>query len=309
MIHHIRLRPIATRRAHAFVLLIAGLLAGLPAARAQGSLDMTGSVALANLMTAWAQAYNQGAPEIPVSIAAPGGAAGAEALLNGTADIVLLGAPLTTRQRQRFVDRHGYPPKIIPVAMDGIAVFVHRTIRLERITLQQLDAVYSRTRYCGAPRAIDTWRALGLKGRLAAAPIHIAGLDAHAGAYHLFKRIALCNGDFRDRFQALVGPADVAALIRNDTTAMGFAGSALRSADLRPLAIARTPYAPAYLPTPENIRDRRYPLSRTLNVAINVHPGQPLPTHLQAFLAFVRSPAGQAVARKAGYVALPGQRP
>ncbi len=286
---------------------LAWMPAGAPTARAGDTIDMTGSIALANLMTTWAQAYNRQAPELPVSIAAPGSAAGVQSLLAGTADVVLLGAPLTAGERRRFMARYGKAPVAIAVAMDGIAVFVHRSNPLRHATLPELDAVYSRTRACGARQPIRTWGELAGEhsGRLGPLPIAIAGLGSPTGAYRLFRHVALCDGDFRDDFQGLTGPADVAALIRGDDTAMGFAGSALRSPDLRPLAIASGPGAPRYLPTVAAIQSRRYPLSRFLEVIVLPGPDGGAAGRLRPFLDFLRSPAGQETARAAGYVPLP----
>lgn len=293
-----------TRAFRPWALLALLTLLALPV-RAQDTLTLTGSIALGNLMAAWVQAYDLTAPPVPVAIATPGSAAGIRALLQGTADLALLGEPLPDEARRRFEARRGHPPQVVPVAMDGVAVFVNALTPLRRITLPQLDAAYSATRRCGAPRPVRRWQDLGVDGSLAPAPVTAAGLNDATGAHRLFRRIALCGGDFRPDFVALTGPAEVAALVSRDETALAFAGSALRHPDLRPLAIARKDGGPAVLPTEAAIQTRRYPLARTLAIAFDAPPGSPPPPAIRAFLDYLRSPAGQAVARRAGYVPLP----
>lgn len=41
-----------------------------------------------------------------------------------------------------FVRKHGYPPVVLKVAMDAIAIFVERRNPLEGLTLKQVDAIF-----------------------------------------------------------------------------------------------------------------------------------------------------------------------
>ena len=61
----------------------------------QGRIVLTGSIALSNLATFWAQSFNNANPDTNITIADPGSAVGIDALLNGTANAVLISTPLT----------------------------------------------------------------------------------------------------------------------------------------------------------------------------------------------------------------------
>ncbi len=270
-----------------------------------GQVVVVGSAVLSDLVSRWAEGFGRVYPGIPVTVADTGSAAGIEALLNGSADVVLTSIPLSQRQKAQFTSHFGYAPTAVPVAMDGVAVYVSSLNPLREITLVQLDGIYSTTLRCGIRQPIGDWGELGVKGDLSDRPITSLGLTANSGAYQLFKRVALCDGDFHANFQALVGPEAVAAGLANNVAAIGFSSSALRSPDIRALAIARREGAPAITPTVQSIQTRQYPLAQVLSIILNITPDGNASPAVQAFLDYTRSAAGQAEAAKAGYVPLP----
>ena len=269
-----------------------------------GSVELGGSVALADLVTDWISGFQKRYPGIRVTLADSGSESGIATLINGSKDAVLIGTPITAEQQSGFAQRYGYPPRLIPVAMDGVAVYVNKLNPLRQVTLAQLDAVFSATRRCSASPPITTWGQLGVAGELKSQPVKPYGLDVSSGAYQLFRTIALCDGDFSQDFQAMAGPGALEAAVASQSGAMGFSSSTLGSAALRPLAVARDAGSLALLPDAANIRSKSYPLSRTLAIAVNLPPEASLPPALGAFLDYVRSAQGQQVAAKRGYVTL-----
>jgi phosphate transport system substrate-binding protein len=276
-----------------------------PSVPVAGRLVVTGSVALSNLMTYWTQAFSERNPLISVTIADPGGVAGIDALINGSTDVALTSTPISPKQKEAFEARYGYTPEVVPVAMDAVAVYVNDSNPLTSITLQDLDAVFSSTYRCGEPQPIQTWDALGVKGGVAQQRISVYGLTVDTGASSKFRETAMCGGDFIKDFQALAGPEAVENALISDLAGIGFSSSAMRSAGIHTLAIVPYKGAPAVKPTPDAIRSGKYPMSRTLAIAINRPINQPPSPVLSAFIDFVLSPEGQSIATKAGYVSLP----
>ena len=269
----------------------------------QGSLALGGSVTLADLTTLWVQDFRQVHPLVEIVVSGAGSEAGIAALVNGTAGAVLLGNSPSRAQLGAFRDKYGYAPKLIPVAMGAVAVYVNTRNPLQQVTLAQLDAIFSVTHRCGEATITD-WQQLGIAAAGKPARVLPYGLDDSTAAYRVFKQVALCGGDFRSDFQAMAGPGAVESAIASQPGAIGFSGSALRSAGIRPLAVARDNTQKAVAPDADAISSKRYPMSRTLLIAVNVPPGKPLPPLLQAFLDYVLSTNGQDTVRKAGYVPL-----
>jgi phosphate transport system substrate-binding protein len=268
-----------------------------------GAVVLGGSVALADLAGLWVQGFRQVYPLVEVTLSDAGGEAGIAALENGIADAVLLGGWPTASQLEALKNRYGYTPTLIPVAMDAVAVYVNAQNPLRQITLAQLDGIFSATHRCGEA-AIGDWRQLGVPADAGLSSIVAYGLDDSTSAYLVFRQVALCDGDFRPEFQAVAGPDAVASAVATQSGAIGFSSSALGAASLRPLDVARDHSARAIPPDAEAIRSKRYPMSRTLLIAVNVSAGKPLPPLLQALVTYVLSPDGQKMAQRAGYVSL-----
>ena len=270
-----------------------------------GLVVVTGSVPLANLISLWADDFTYRNPRVAITVADAGSAVGVEALINGSADSVLTDMPLGRQEEERFMDRFGYAPTLFPVAMDGVVVYVSSLNSLRKISIPQLDAIYSTSLRCGAEQSLENWGQLGVKGEQGKDPITALGLTVTSGAYLLFKHVALCDGDFRANFQALAGPAAVEWALTNNPAAIGFYSSARDKAGIRALAIAPQTGDEAVSPSIKAIQSGRYPLVRRLSIILNIPPGRNADPAIQAFLDYAGSTAGQAVARKAGYVPLP----
>ena len=66
------------------------------------------------------------------------------------------------KEEDSFEAKHGYKPTRIDVAVDCLAVYVHKDNPIQGLTLTQLDGIFSTTRASGAPE-IKTWGDLGLR--------------------------------------------------------------------------------------------------------------------------------------------------
>lgn len=269
----------------------------------QGSLVLGGSVALADLTALWAQDFHRMHPLVKIVLSDAGSEAGIDALINGSADAVLLGKSPSRSQLDLFRDKYGYAPELIPVARDAVAVYVNALNPLRRITLVQLDAIFSVTHRC-SQTAITDWQQLGAPTRGESTRIQTYGLDDSTAVYQVFKQVALCGGDFNPDFQAMAGPGNVESAISSQPGAIGFSSSALRSAGIRPLAVARDNIDKAVAPDIDAITHERYPMSRVLSIAVNTPAGESLPPLLRAFVDYILSASGQDTARKAGYAPL-----
>src|SRR5690606_2067532 len=114
-----------------------------------GNLSSVGSDTLANLMTLWAEEYKRLYPNVNIQVQAAGSSTAPPALTEGTSNLGPMSRPMKDGEIQAFEQKHGYRPLEIPVAIDALAVFVHRDNPIEGLTLAQVDAIFSSTRRCG----------------------------------------------------------------------------------------------------------------------------------------------------------------
>ncbi len=290
------------------VLILLALLSGTARAAADpvvvGRLDVTGSDTLAELIMGWGEQFERRHPGARLQLQATGSATAPPALTQGTTRIGAMSRPLTSAERAAFVDRHGYPPTAVPVAIDALAVFVHRVNPLDAVSLRELDAVFSATRRCGHEAPIRRWGELGLTGRWADRRIDLHGRNSASGTYGVFKREVLCHGDFRRRTNEYPGSAAVIAAVAESPAGIGYAGMGYLTAAVKPLALIAAD-GRRIAPTIESAAQGDYPLARPLYLYVNLPPQGALPALERAFFDTVLSSSGQSRVREAGFAPLP----
>ncbi len=270
-----------------------------------GNLSSVGSDTLANLMTLWAEEFKRLYPNVNIQIQAAGSSTAPPALTEGTSNLGPMSRKMKAKEIAAFEKRHGYKPTAIRVAIDALAVFVHKDNPIGGLTIPQLDAIFSSTRKCGYPEDITRWGQLGLAGEWKNRPIQLYGRNSVSGTYGYFKKKALCKGDFKPTVNEQPGSASVVQSVSSSLNAIGYSGIGYRTTEVRTVPLAKKPGKPHYDATPENIVSGKYPLSRFLYVYVNKHPNKPLPPLEREFIKMVLSKTGQQVVVKDGYIPLP----
>lgn len=271
-----------------------------------GNLSSVGSDTLNNLMTFWAEGFQRQYPNVRIQIEGKGSSTAPPALIAGTAQLGPMSRPMKGEEIDEFEKRYGYKPSVLRVAVDGLAVYVNKDNPLEKLTLQQIDAIFSKTRRLGAKKDIKTWSDLGLSGEWASRPISLYGRNSASGTYGFFKEIALGKGDYKDQVKEQPGSASVVQGVTEDRYAIGYSGIGYRTAGVKPLAIAGRD-GQFYTTEAEDVLSGKYPISRFLYVYFNRKPNQPLDPLVREFLRFVISREGQEIVIKDGYLPLTGK--
>ena len=269
-----------------------------------GNFSSVGSDTLANLMTLWAEAYKGFYPNVNIQIQAAGSSTAPPALIEGTSNFGPMSREMKSKEIESFEKRYGYKPYGLPVAIDALAVFVHKDNPIAGLNIAQVDAIFSATRKCGASSEINTWGDAGLTGSWANRPIQLFGRNSVSGTYGYFKLAALCKGDYRNNVNEQPGSSSVVQSISTSLNGIGYSGIGYRTASVRALALAKT--GSNYVePSSTNAINGSYPLARFLYVYLNKHPNQPLPPLEREFARLVLSKQGQEVVFKDGYIPLP----
>ncbi|MGM0680378.1 MAG: PstS family phosphate ABC transporter substrate-binding protein, partial [Pseudomonadota bacterium] len=193
----------------------------------------------------------------------------------------------------------------IPVAIDALAVFVHKDNPIEGLTIPQVDAIFSSTRKCGYDKDISTWGDAGLTGAWANRDIQIYGRNSVSGTYGYYKKHALCKGDYKSSVNEQPGSASVVQSVSSSLNGIGYSGIGYKTSGVKTVALAKKEGDPMIAATTENALKGKYPLSRFLYVYVNKHPNKPLPPLEREFIKMVMSKIGQEVVVKDGYIPLP----
>ena len=272
-----------------------------------GSISSVGSDTLANLMTLWAEEFKRLYPNVNVQIQAAGSSTAPPALTEGTSNLGPMSRLMKDKEIESFEKRHGYKPTPVAVAIDALAVFVHKDNPIEGLTIEQTDAIFSSTRTCGGAEDITVWGQLGLPGAWATRGVQLYGRNSVSGTYGYFKEHALCKGDFKNTVNEQPGSASVVQAVSSSLNGIGYSAIGYTTSSVRAVPLTRTAGKPFVQATPDNAVNGSYPLARFLYVYVNKIPGQELDPITAQFLDMVLSRQGQEVVVKDGYIPLPAK--
>jgi phosphate transport system substrate-binding protein len=267
-----------------------------------GNIKSVGSDTMNNLMTLWAEQFKKMYPNVPVEIEGKGSSTAPPALCEGAANFGPMSRTMKDKEQDAFEKRFGYKPSCVRAAIDMLAVFVHKDnpIAKKGLSLEQLDAIFSKTRKSGAPDDITTWGQLGLTGEWAAKPISLYGRNSASGTYGFFKDHALFKGDYKDSVKEQPGSASVVQGVASDRYGIGYSGIGYRTADVAVVPLAPKKGARPVPATPENVSG--YPLARFLHIYVNARPGSDLDPLRGEFLKLIFSRQGQEAVVKDGFM-------
>lgn len=277
-----------------------------PVSGISGNLNSIGSDTLNNLMTFWAEQFRRLYPNVNIQIEGKGSATAPPALAAGTAQLGPMSRAMKPEEEEAFEQKHGFRPTRISVALDCLAVYVHRENPIQGLSLDQVDGIFSKTRKSGHPDLV-TWGQLGLTGAWESLPLSLYGRNSASGTYAYFKEHALAKGDFKDTVKEQPGTAAVVNGVANDRAGIGYGGIGYRTSEVRALPLAKKSGEPFVEPSFENALSGKYPLGRALYIYVAKKPGQPLPPLVKEFLKFVLSKEGQEIVVKDGYGPLPAK--
>lgn len=272
-----------------------------------GNLSSVGSDTLANLMTLWAEEYKRLYPNVNIQIQAAGSSTAPPALIEGASNLGPMSRKMKNKEDAAFEKRFGYEATPIAVAIDALAVFVHKDNPVKGLTIKQVDAIFSSTRKCGYAQDVSKWGDLGLAGAWAERGVQLYGRNSVSGTYGYFKKKALCKGDFKNGVNEQPGSASVVQSITSSLNGIGYSGIGYKTSGVKTVPLTKKDDGQFVDATFENASDGSYPLARFLWVYVNKHPNKPLDPLMKEFISMVVSKQGQEVVVKDGYVPLPAK--
>lgn len=272
-----------------------------------GNLSSVGSDTLANLMTLWAEHFKKEYSNVNIQIQAAGSSTAPPALTEGMSNFGPMSRKMKDKEIQAFENKYGYRPTAVPVAIDALAVYVHKDNPIKGLSIPQVDAIFSSTRKCGAAADVKSWGQLGLSDEWSARDVQIFGRNSVSGTYGYFKKKGLCKGDFKNNVNEQPGSASVVQSVSTSINSIGYSGIGYRTSSVRTVPLSKKDGQAFVEASAETAITGAYPLSRFLYVYINKAPNKALAPIEREFLKLVLSKVGQEVVVKDGYIPLPAK--
>lgn len=265
-------------------------------------ITVKGSDTMVNLAQKWAEVYMKENPGVSIQVTGGGSGTGVAALLNGTTDLANSSRELKESELETAKSK-GIQPKVIEVALDGLAVIVHPRNPIDNITIKQVSDIFS--------GKIRNWKELGGPDM----PITLYGRENSSGTYEFFKDHVLGrdeNGrqiDYATSTQVLQGTAALGEAVARDVKAVGYGGVGYfaERKDVKILHVKKDENSPAISPAEdgkvnyEAIWSGDYSISRYLYSFTNGEPKGAL----KNFIDFILSEEGQNLVMQMEYIPLP----
>ncbi|MEW6052104.1 MAG: phosphate ABC transporter substrate-binding protein [Candidatus Zixiibacteriota bacterium] len=265
---------------------ISGLLCLVATTIAGETITIKGSDTMVRLGQRWAEEYMALNKTAVIQVTGGGTGAGVAALLNSGTDVCQASRDLSAREFE-LASKKRIAPLRITVALDAVAVYLHKANPVESLSLGQLRGIYT--------GAITSWRDLG-------GPDHrivLYSRENSSGTYVLFREVVLKNHDYAPEAQTLPGTAAVINAVAHDRYGIGYGGIAWES-NVKHAMVKPTDTSAAVSPTDANVSRGEYPIARKLYWFTNGEPTG----ELARLRDFVLSDTGQQIAAHAGYFPL-----
>jgi phosphate transport system substrate-binding protein len=262
--------------------LLAAAIAG-PAQAARG-LTVKGSDTMVILGQRWAEQYMNAHPGSIIQVTGGGSGTGIAALINGTTEICMSSRAMKADEKRKLRDRYQTMGVEIPVAKDGLSIFLNERSPVKELSFEQLRQIYT--------GVITNWSQIGGPN----AQIVLYGRENSSGTYVYFKDHVLLGRDFSARCQTLPGTAAVVNAVAKDPNGIGYGGAAYAKG-VKECAVKKDAASPAVLPSAATVKDGSYPVTRDLYLYTRVKPAG----DAKKFIDYVLSNEGQALATQVGY--------
>jgi len=244
-----------------------------------------GSDTMVILNQRWAELYMKKNKNETIQVTGGGSGTGIAALINGGTDIASASRRMRERERH-LAEKRGGEVLEIPVALDGVTIYVNVGNPVDSLTLEELKGIYT--------GKITNWKEVGGFDR----KIIKYSRENNSGTYMYFQEVVLENRDYSDECQNLPGTAAVVNAVSKDIGGIGYGGIAY-SKGVKVIALKKTKKDKAYYPTKENIKKGLYPLSRKLFYYVfkSKYKGE-----IRKFIEWVLSLEGQRIVEEVGYI-------
>ena len=256
-------------------------------------IQIKGSDTMVNLGQAWAEAFTN-KTGIQVAVTGGGSGTGIAALLNGTCDIAESSRKMEDQELTEAKTK-GITPKETMVAMDGLAVVVNPENPVSKLTLDQLRDIFM--------GKVTNWQEVGGKD----SALVVLSREVNSGTHVYFKEHVLRKGNKKgtEEFAASAllqsSSQAIADEVAQNPKAIGYYGMGYISPKHKAIAVGKTAAGPFVQPSPENVVNGTYSISRPLLLYTNGEPAGPA----KEYIDFVLSPEGQKIVGQQEFVPVP----
>lgn len=230
---------------------IALLLAALGLTAAACAQKLKGSDTLLPLAQKATENYSEKNPSAHVTVTGGGSGVGLSSLREGTTDIAMASRRIKFDERVRM-QQAGRPVEELTVAFDALAVIVHPSNPVSRLTREQLEGIFR--------GKITNWKQVGGEDR----KIVVYSRETSSGTYEFFKESVLKHRNYMPAVLSMPATGAIIQSVSQTPGAIGYVGLAYLNPEVKALAVSYDGGGSYVAPTFDNARSKSYPIVRPL---------------------------------------------
>ncbi len=261
----------------------AALTAGAALAGAGNQIVVDGSTTVGPIAKAFAETYMEKNPEVNITVSESGSGNGAKSLVNAACDVATMSRPMKSSEDKAARDAGVLPIEHV-VAMDGIAMAVHKSNPVADLTIEQLRDIYT--------GKIRRWSELGGPDE----PIVVISRDTNSGTYETFETLVMNKQKMGEKVEYVGSNGAVRQRVMSTAGAIGYVGLAFTEG-------VKTPTVNGVEAAPETVLSKEYPIARPLYMYTNGRPKAGTP--LADFIGLAATAEGRQIIEDTGFVPMP----
>ena len=264
-----------------------GALLAVSSSALAGNITVKGSDTMVILGQRWAEEYMKKNPGTSIQVTGGGSGTGISALINGTTDVCQASRAMKPGEKEKLRDRYATTGVEIPVAKDGLSVYVNISNPVNELTMDQVKQIFT--------GKVTNWKDVGGQD----SKIIPYSRENSSGTYVFFKEHVLQNADFTARAQNMPGTAAVVNAVGKERYSIGYGGAAY-SKGIKIIKIKKDATSAAIAPDKTTVQNGTYALSRPLFFYVRNKPAG----DIKGFVDWVLGAEGQSLVEKVGYFPL-----
>ena len=223
-------------------------------------------------------------PEASVTVVGGGSGTGITALLDGTADIAMASREIKGEEKLKFNEKN-IALEVKTVAVDALAVVVHPDNKIDQLTREQLESIFT--------GEVANWKELGGDDE----PIVVYSRETSSGTYEFFKKHVMSKKNYASSVLNMPATGAIVQSVSQTKGAIGYIGLAYMTDGVKALSVSYD--GETYIePSMETAKDQSYPITRPLYYIINKEKMD----HVKDYVEFCLSATGQKIVEEVGYI-------
>jgi phosphate transport system substrate-binding protein len=263
------------------LMFLLSILSGVEAQKIKGSDTML------PLSQREAESYMKVYPSQTVIVTGGGSGVGISALLDGTTDIAQSSRKIKFDEKQKL-QKIGKTIREVPVAYDALAIIVHPSNKVAKLTREQLEGIFT--------GKVKNWQEVGGDDL----PIIPYSRETSSGTYEFFKESVLKNKNYKNGIMSMPATGAIILSVGQTKGAVGYVGLAYLNKDTKVIQVSYDGGQTFVQPSFATAKDGSYPIVRPLLYYYATSSEE----KVKPFIDYVLSDDGQKIVADTGFITL-----